>query len=75
MKPSASVSINVKWGRLALQTLVLTSPGGLRPQKVSGTLAGKTVPATMVTHEGRVEISFAPNLLIPFGQTLQLKLT
>jgi hypothetical protein len=67
--------LDLKWGKLALQTLGLTPPVGLRPRKAAATLAGKPIQATLVTRENRVEISFAPNLTIPTGSILRVALT
>jgi hypothetical protein len=71
-----NVEVEVKWGQLALATLGLTPPVGLRPRQVSATLAGQPIAAKLVsTQAGRVEISFAPDLVIPVGQTLKVTLT
>jgi len=67
--------LDLKWGKLALKTLGLTPPGGLRPQKISATLAGKSVAATLATSHARVELSFAPAVLIPAAQKLEVTLT
>lgn len=66
--------IAVHWGRLRLKTLVLTPTGGLVPQRVSATLAGQPVPATLVVRDGRCVIGFEPALTVATGQTLALRL-
>jgi uncharacterized protein (DUF608 family) len=71
-----NAEVEVKWGRLALTILGLTPPGGLRPRQVSATLAGQPIAAKLLSMQaGRVEISFAPDLVIPVGQTLKVTLT
>jgi hypothetical protein len=66
--------VAVKWGQLRLKTLALTPPANLKPQKVSATLAGKTVPATVVVKGGRCILQFPSPVLVTAGQTLQVTL-
>jgi len=70
-----NAELEVKWGELALKILSLTPPGKIRPQEVSAMLAGKAITATVVTREGRVEIAFAPDILILAGEVLRVMLT
>jgi hypothetical protein len=70
-----TAELEVKWGKLALKTLSLTPPGGLKPKSVSAKFAGKSVEAKLVSREGRVEIAFAPEVVVAIGQTLQVALS
>ncbi len=67
--------VQLKWGKLPLKTLAMLAPAGSKPAKVSATLAGRPVEASMALEAGgRVLITFAKEITIPAGQELAVHL-
>jgi hypothetical protein len=65
----------VRWGQLTLKTLTLAVPAEINPQKVSATLAGQPVPATLAMRAGRCTVSFGSPVALAAGQALQVTLS
>jgi non-lysosomal glucosylceramidase len=64
--------IELRWGRLALRTLVLTPPDGMKPGNVAVTLAGNPLATTFARTDGPVEITFAEGVEITKGGKLEV---
>ncbi len=67
--------IVVRWGQLRLKTLALTPPSGLTPRRVSATLAGIPVAASVARQDGRLAVEFEPEITVLEGQTLMVELS
>jgi len=65
---SLQASINIKWGQLSLQTLVLTA--AKTPSNVKVMLGGRSVPTTFVNENNRIKIRFSERCLIRAGEEL-----
>jgi hypothetical protein len=66
--------IRVNWGTLRLKTLALVAVGNRTPTAVSATVSGQPKPATLSMTGTRVEITFATEVLIKAGETLEVSL-
>ena len=64
----------LKYGRVPLRTMSLVPPAGHTPQKVSASLNGKPVPATLRSKDGLAEVVFDPELTVSEGQNLEIVL-
>jgi hypothetical protein len=64
--------ITLRWGKLRLRALGLSPAAGGLPQRVTATLAGKAVAATLAVRNGRCEIGFPSEVTLSAGQTLQV---
>jgi hypothetical protein len=73
-KQAAQYELTVRWGQLRLRALGLTLPEGARPGKVNVKLGDRVVPAAIGVHGGRIEVRFAEELILPAGETLELRL-
>ncbi|MCY2950997.1 MAG: hypothetical protein NTU53_03355 [Planctomycetota bacterium] len=66
--------IELKFGKLRLRTLSLDLVGNKQPTKRTLTIAGKLVPATLTSTEGKAEITFDA-VVVKTGEKLQFELT
>jgi non-lysosomal glucosylceramidase len=66
--------IILKWGQLKLRTLALGLPANEKPTRVTATVAGKPVAATLAEKDGKAEISFAQDALVKAGEKLEVAL-
>ncbi|HEX4140952.1 MAG TPA: GH116 family glycosyl hydrolase, partial [Candidatus Methylacidiphilales bacterium] len=63
--------IDLGYGKLALKTLALgLPPGATAPGKIAATVDGKSVPAQLSQAEGRMILTFEPELALNAGQKL-----
>jgi len=69
---SLHASLDLKWGQLSLQTLVLTAPKA--PASVEVKLSGRTIPAKFSVNKNRMEIKFSASTLIRAGEKLEVYL-
>ena len=69
-----NATIELKFGRLRLQTLSLGLVGNKPPTRSTLTIAGKRVPATLTSMEGNAEIRFDA-VVVTQGETVQVELT
>jgi hypothetical protein len=60
------------WGQLKLKVLTLIPPAGLSPQRVTASLAGAVVPATLAVRDGRCVIRFDAEVTLTSGKRLQV---
>ena len=65
---SLQASINIKWGQLSLQTLVLMEPKA--PSNVEVKLSGRIIPATFTAENNQIKIRFSERCLIRAGEEL-----
>lgn len=65
----------VKYGKLPLRTISLMHPAGKKLQKVSATLAGEDLVASVEEKDGSVNITLSPDIEIQAGQKLELTLS
>ena len=71
-----NVTLALKWGRLKLNTLSLGRPEMLNTARnAEATLNGKSVACTLTTAGGRALVTFAPQLEIPAGGSLNVKIS
>ena len=66
--------IAVKWGQVRVQTLALGTTGDNKPTKVTVTVAGQPVPATLALAGTRVEIKLANEVTVKAGGLLGITL-
>jgi hypothetical protein len=64
----------VKYGKVPLRTMSLVPPAGQTHQKVTASVDGKPVPATLRVKDGRSEVVFDPEITISAGQALEITL-
>jgi len=69
---SLRADLEVKYGKLPLRTMSLVPPAGPAPQKVSASLDGKPVPASLVGSGESVEVVFEPEIAVSEGQVLEV---
>jgi len=69
------VQLTIKWGKLRLNTLRLTLPKALQPQKVIVALNGKPVEAQHAVADGKVTITFPGGATIARDQLLEAALS
>ena len=68
------VEIEIKFGKLRLQTLSLGLVGNRKPKKSKLMIARKLVPTMLTSSEGKAEITFDA-VVVKKGEKLQLQLT
>jgi uncharacterized protein (DUF608 family) len=68
-----NASIEIKSGLLRLSAVTLTPSGLPANPGVTATLGNAGVPASVTMLDGRAKIEFASHIVIPAGQTLQIK--
>ncbi|MBI4325049.1 MAG: hypothetical protein HY674_07265 [Chloroflexi bacterium] len=71
---NAECGIQVRWGRLRLRTVSLTVPADFRPTRVTVTLAGRAVPATLAVKDGKAEIQFNEETVVKEGEKMEVEL-
>ncbi|MBI5385035.1 MAG: hypothetical protein HZA90_10155 [Verrucomicrobia bacterium] len=71
---SAECGIQVKFGQLRLRTFVLAPQAGFQPVKVTVTLAGKPVPATLAMTDGKAVITLREAAMVKEGEKLEFLL-
>ena len=59
---------------MRLSTLALAAPASRRPTRVSATVAGQPVAATLSVGEGKVAVRLAREVLVKAGETLVIVL-
>ena len=64
----------VKYGKVSLRTMSLVPPAGQTHQKVTASVDGKPVPATLRAKDGRAEVVFDSEITISAGQALEITL-
>ena len=64
--------IEVRWGRLALQTLAFAVPENLKNAKVTVNVAGQPVVAEHTLKAGRLEVKLDKRLVLSEGQVLEV---
>lgn len=64
----------VKHGKVPLRTMSLVPPVGAAPQRVSASLDGKPVSATLNRRDDLVEVVFEPDIAVSEGQVLEVTL-
>ncbi len=64
--------VALKWGQLRLRTLAFAPKG--TPTKVTVTVAGRAVPATLKVADGRAEVALAAEVSLRAGESLQVTL-
>lgn len=67
--------IQLKAGRLALQTLALARAGGKAASRVQATLDGRTVSAQVENQAGRCLLRWTGGVILQAGQVLRISLT
>jgi non-lysosomal glucosylceramidase len=65
-------AVELKWGRLGLKSLTLTSPQADRTGNVAATLNGKPLSIQARVEGGRVTVDFKDKLDLVAGQKLEL---
>jgi hypothetical protein len=68
------LELGLKWGRLALQTLAFNPGAPGTPSRVSATVEGQSVSASLSVRDGRWVVAFDGGLRLNAGQTLRLTL-
>ena len=73
-------SLDVKWGKLKLNSLCLTIGGAgntpsRKPISVKAALAGTDVPVTWTLENRRVRLAFTRGVTIPNGETLSIEIS
>jgi hypothetical protein len=68
------VEIEIKFGKLRLQTLSLGLVGNRKPKKSKLIIARKLVPTMLTSSEGKAEITFDA-VVVKKGEKLQWQLT
>jgi len=64
----------VKYGKVPLRTMSLVPPAGHPHQKVSASVDGRLVPATLRSKDGSAEVVFDSEITISAGQVLEITL-
>ena len=64
----------MKWGQVRVQTLALGTTGDNKPTKVTVTVAGQPVPATLALAGTRGEIKLANGVTVKAGERVELEL-
>jgi hypothetical protein len=67
-------ALDLKWGRLDLKQLTVATSAAFAPTRVTATVAGKAVPATLSLTDGRAEIGLTGGLVLEAGTTLAVTL-
>jgi hypothetical protein len=67
--------ITVRWGRLPLKALTVGLAMKSKPEKVVVTLAGRALPAGLVTTESQAEVRLEAAAVVREGETLTITLT
>jgi hypothetical protein len=70
--PGKKAEIDLKWGRLKLNSLALTLTSGRTATAVQATVDGKAAPSTFQTSEGRLTIDFTNTIILNKEQKLVL---
>ena len=73
-KAGASIGVEVRWGRLELNTLAFDAPVGAAASSVRATVDKQAVPATVKLAAGQALITFANPLQLKVGQRLEARL-
>ncbi|MHB8522332.1 MAG: GH116 family glycosyl hydrolase [Limisphaerales bacterium] len=71
---TSKVEIDVRYGRLRLQTLALGLTEDSKPTQATVTAAEKPVPATVAMNEGKVEVKFQNEIVVIPGERLKIVL-
>lgn len=72
--PAQRCRIELRHGRLRLQTILLTSPGPEAPPQCRITVAGRPISANLETDNGRATIRLQAPLTLQAGETMELEL-
>lgn len=67
------VTLELRYGRLRLKTLALGALPGPRRNKPAVRVAGRRLPANLVTREGTAVFTFEPELNLLADQTLEIR--
>jgi non-lysosomal glucosylceramidase len=70
--PTRRAKLDIRWGRLRLRSLALELPAGVRPTKVTARLGDRTVAATHAVDAGRCTVTFASEITLPEGSSLEV---
>jgi hypothetical protein len=65
----------VKYGKVSLRTMSLMPPAGKAPKKVSATLNGKTLIASLEKKNGKAQVVFESEISVEAGQQLEVALS
>ena len=66
--------IELKFGKLRLQSLAFSVVGNGKPARVTVTAAGKPIPATLAVNNGKAEIKLSHESVLKEGEKLQAEL-
>ena len=67
-------TLELKSGRLSLQTLALAVPADARPTKITVSSVGQSLTVQVQIDAGRVQLDFATPVTLTAGQTLQVQM-
>jgi hypothetical protein len=71
---SLTATIELKWGRLRLNSLEFAVPENTNPTQATVTVAGQSPTVTMEANAGHVRIAFAAPVTLAAGQSLQVQI-